>query len=237
MNFWYILMIIFTIMTFFASFIIRRKQNRSALIGYITWILLSLYFIVEYIVIKTTEAPYNFYKQPMSDLGVTTCGKNTYVIANYLICSPNHLLMNWTFTLTGIAIFVGAILIQPSWPNHRRIKLATILLIIFGLSYSVSGIIPADINFKWHTLSALPGMVVHIPALIMIGNSVKTKWPKLSIWTYVCVFISTTSLLLLFFQPFVDLPGGLLQRILYGSVYLWMTVTAIILWKYERITN
>jgi len=180
-------------------------------------------------------APYNLLYQPMSDLGVTTCGPDTYPLALYEICSPSHLLMNWTFALTGVVIAVGAILLDQFWPRGRRATSATVLLVIYGLSYAISGIVPANIGFAWHTLGALPGMIAQIPALLLIALTVRDRMPQLAVWTSVCLAITTGMLLLLALQPVVPgLPGGLLQRLLYGSVFLWMVGTAIFLWKNGR---
>lgn len=187
---------------------------------------------MEAMVIRAATAPYSFLKQPMSDLGVTVCGMDTYVLASYRICSPYHWLMNWTFFLTGLAIFIGAVFVYPLWPKKLSIKIATICLCIFGVSYGISGIVPADIHFNWHTLSALPGMIVQIPAMVLISKAIYQRMPALAWWTIVCTVITAASLVMLFLQPvFSNLPGGLLQRILYGSVYIWLTVTAIVLWR------
>lgn len=226
----YFFMVVITILALIFT-LFFRKQIIATKIGFISWISLSLYFPIEYLIIKATTAPYNFLTQPMSDLGVTTCGINTHLLAPYEVCSPYHLLMNWTFTVTGIVTFVGAICLHQFWPNNKQTKIATGLLVIFGLSYNISGIFPADVSFLWHTLGALPGMVVQIPALLLIGLAIRKIMPKLAIWTYFSTLLTTCSLVLLFFQTSLNLPGGLLQRILYGSIYLWMTVTAIVLWR------
>lgn len=227
----YFWMSVLTIIICCGAFLLRNKCGLTEKIGLICWITLSLYFVIEYIVIKATTSSYHLFTQPMSDLGVTSCGRGTYPLAPYEICSPYHLLMNWTFTLTGIVIFVGAISLHRFWPNQSQTRIATFLLAIYGLSYTISGISPADIHFYWHTLGSLPGMVVQIPALIMIGLAIHKKMPILARWTFLCVLFTTAAFILLLFQPlFADLPGGLLQRILYGSVYLWMTSTALVLW-------
>lgn len=220
------------------TLLLRNKRAMTAKIGFICWIALSLYFVFEYIVIRATTSFYSIFAQPMSDLGVTICGRETYPLAPYEICSPYHLLMNWTFAITGIVIFVGAISLHQFWPNQRQTRIATFLLVIYGLSYTISGIFPADINFLWHTLGSLPGMVVQIPALMMIGFAIRKQMPKLARWTFFFVLLTTAALILLFFQPiFTDFPGGLLQRVLYGSVYLWMVITAFVLWMKSLIID
>lgn len=224
------LMGILTVVLLMTALVLRNKCKLTIIFGALSWITLLCYFVIEYIVIQSSTAPYNFLKQPMSDLGVTACGKNTYELAAYEICSPHHLVMNWTFTLTGIMIFTGAIFLHSFWPNNRKIKIATVLFVIFGLSYSVSGIFPADINFLIHTFASLPGMFVQIPALIIIGKAIKNTMPKLSKWTYFCLTLNLLSLLFIFLQPvFPELPGGLMQRMLYASVWLWMIITGTVL--------
>lgn len=230
----YFLMAFLVIIIFCVAFIYRRKYAVIKKIGFISWISLIIYFIIEYFVIRATTTPYDYLVQPMSDLGVTTCGSETYVLATYEICSPYHLLMNWTFTFTGIVIFVGALFLHQCWNDSKLTRVATALLVTYGISYTTSGIVPADISFLWHTLLALPGMFVQIPALLIIGRSMRIRMPKLSLWTFTCALINISILILLFLQPFIGLPGGLLQRMLYGSVYLWMIITAIMLWKSSK---
>ncbi|WP_163581087.1 DUF998 domain-containing protein [Gracilibacillus saliphilus] len=228
----YIWMAALTVISFLIVLLLRNQRTIIARIGFVSWISLSLYFVMEYIVIQATTAPYHFLEQPMSDLGVTSCGKNTYPLAPYEICSPYHLLMNWTFAVTGIVIFVGAIALHQFWPDNKKTSIATVLLVIFGLSYNISGIIPADINFLWHTLGSMPGMIVQIPALVLISIAIRNVKPSLAIFTCICTVVTTCSLILLFYQPpFISLPGGLLQRILYGAVYFWMVITAVVLWR------
>lgn len=228
----YVLMAMVTVAACVGALPLRARPRAAARIGFACWISLSVYFVIESIVILRVTAPYSLLYQPMSDLGVTICGIDTYPLALYEICSPSHLLMNWTFTLTGVVIAVGAILLHQFWPRGLQATFATVLLVIYGLSYAISGIVPANIGFAWHTLGALPGMVAQIPALLLIALTVRGRMPQFAAWTSVCLLITTGMLLLLALQPVVPgLPGGLLQRLLYGSVYLWMVGTAIFLWK------
>ncbi|WP_080873738.1 DUF998 domain-containing protein [Oceanobacillus timonensis] len=227
-----IAMVIVACIVFLSMFLLRKPNRHSIRIGLISWIVLSAYFFIEAMVIRAATAPYSFLDQPMSDLGVTSCGTDTYVLATYAICSPYHWLMNWTFFLTGMAILIGAVFLYPLWPKTLSAILASVFIGIFGASYSISGIVPADIHFNWHTLTALPGMVVQVPAMILISIAIYQKMPRLFWWTIICTAVSTGALLSLFLQPvFTDLPGGLLQRILYASVYIWLTGIAVGFWR------
>ncbi|GAB6928948.1 hypothetical protein JCM10914A_29310 [Paenibacillus sp. JCM 10914] len=228
-------MVVVTIAVFLTMYLLRNHRKSMKKMGFISWIALSVYFLIEYIVIQRTTAPYQWLKQPMSDLGVTTCGPDTHPLASYVICSPGHLWMNWTFTLTGLCIIMGAIGLHSCWPASRQTRIATALWVVYGLSYTISGIIPADVNFLWHTLGSLPGMLVQIPALVLIGLAIRKEMPLLSRWTFFCALVTTSVLLLIMLQPvFTQFPGGLLQRIFYAAAYVWMSVTAIALWLSRR---
>src|SRR5699024_12402172 len=88
--------------------------------------------------------------------------------ATFEICTAYHLLMNWTFTFTGIVIFVGALFVNQCWNDSKLTRVATALLVTYGISYTTSGIVPADISFLWHTLLALPVMFVQITAFLIL---------------------------------------------------------------------
>lgn len=224
----YLLMTVLAIVLIVALLILQRWQRPAVVVGQISWLAISLYFLIEYLVIRATTLPYDPLHQPMSDLGVTGCGEGMYALANYAICSPMHLTINWAFTLAGLMTIAGALSLRYWLPSGRKMRAITVLWVIYGLSNVAAGIVPADIDFWLHTLGSLPSMVVQIPALILIALVFGKPRPLLALWTWTAAVVTTASLMLLFVQPGpLNVPGGLLQRILYGSVYLWMSVTAI----------
>lgn len=206
-----------------------RGRAAAGLVGAVTWLPQIVYFGIEVIVESATTQPYDMRFQPMSDLGVTQCGTLTHPLAEYAICSPLHMLMNWTMAVCGTLIAVGALLLRPRFPKGRQVTAAMWLLVVFGAGNTVPGAIPADHDFVWHVVASLPGMVVQIPALYLLGRALQSGRPKLAVWTHVCATIAALSLVLLFLQPVLDLPGGLVQRSLYGAVFIWCTVTAVVL--------
>ena len=231
----YVLMTVLALLVIALLFVLQRWPKPAVVLGHISWLALSLYFLVEYLVIQATTLPYDPLHQPMSDLGVTGCGESLYALSDHAICSPLHLTMNWTFTIAGLATIAGALSLRLWLPPGRKTRAATILWIIHGLSSIAAGIVPADIDFWLHTLGSIPSMVVQIPALILIALLVRGSRPALSVWTWTAAVVTTASLVLLFVQPGpLSIPGGLLQRILYGSVYVWMSVTAIAAWRGSR---
>lgn len=205
----------------------RNTSAYPAKIGLLSWMALLLYFPIEMLIISRTTKPYSIMDQAMSDLGVLSCGSNTYPLALYEICSPMAHEMNIVFILTGMLTAAGAVLLHRFWGNSKRTVSATILFVIFGLGYTISGIFPADVNFWAHTLPSLPTMFVQLPAMYFIAKAIKDKWPHLARFTFICMMISMLSLVLII----IGFPAGLMQRLLYFSVWFWMGVTAIILWR------
>mgnify|MGYP000976910506 CR=1 FL=1 len=207
-------------------YVYRNKSPYPVKIGLLSWMALLLYFPAEMLIISRTTKPYSIMDQAMSDLGVLSCGSDTYPLAAYEICSPLAHEMNIIFILTGMLTVAGAVLLHRFWGNSKWTVSATILFVIYGLGYTMSGVFPADVNFWSHTLPSLPTMFVQIPAMYFISRAIKDKWPGLARFTFICMFISALSLVLII----IGFPAGLMQRLLYFSVWFWMGVTAIILW-------
>ncbi|KKK34162.1 hypothetical protein WN59_09445 [Salinicoccus sediminis] len=210
-----------------AFFIAKRGSRTSDTAGFMSWILLIFYFPVEWIVTSRMISAYSFMNQPMSDLGVERCMSHAYSLAPYHICSPLSGLMNITFIVTGILIALGAVLLHRFFGEGIGVRIATGMWVVYGLGYSISGIFPADVNFSVHTIFSLPGMVLQIPAMLIIAKTIRDKMPGFSVWTYICAALSALSLVLIV----IGFAPGLMQRLLYGFVWLWMIVGAIILWR------
>lgn len=221
---------IVTVVLIIISSILYAYRNTSPFpsrMGLLSWMALLSYFPIELVIISQTTKPYSIMDQAMSDLGVLSCGYDAYPLSAYEICSPMAHEMNVIFILTGMLIASGAVLIHHFWGGSKWTIVATVLLVIYGLGYTVSGIYPADINFLAHTLPSIPSMLFQIPAMYIIARFIRHKWPGLAQFTFVCMSISTLSLILMI----IGLPAGLMQRLLYFSVWFWMGITAIILWR------
>ncbi|GAA4919518.1 uncharacterized protein DUF998 [Stackebrandtia albiflava] len=205
-----------------------RDGRPRRIAGVLAWLLPLGYILVEVVAISAGTVPYDPSAQPMSDLGVTTCGTGTYPLADYPICSPLHDLVNWANVLAGTGIAAGAMWLRGTWPPGRRTTAATVLLVVFGLCNAIPGLIPADVDFVAHVAGTLPGMVVQIPALFLLAAVLRRAGATgPARWTTVCATATTLALVLIPVQPFLDLPGGLLQRALYFSVYLWAAVAGV----------
>jgi len=229
----YVLMSAVWVVAVFTAWRLRGWRPATT-IGALAWLPLIAYFGIEVIVGHATTEPYDPLLQPMSDLGVTACGVNKYPLAEQALCSPLHMVMNWTMAISGTLIAAGALLLRSRFPLGRRVTAATWLLVVFGVSNTLPGAIPADLGFTWHVITSIPGMVVQVPALFLFGRALWPDNPKLAVWSHACAGIAALSIALLIVQSMFELPGGLLQRVLYGVVFAWCSVVAVAVLRGSR---
>lgn len=191
-------------------------------IGFLSWIATCLYFFIEPFFILTSTAPYSYLHHAMSDLGVTSCGNFTYELAPYEICSPNHLGMNLLFILNGLTFCIGVLYISQYLEKSIITRTATSFLLLIGISTSVSGLIPADINLIGHSLLVWMAMVTVFPGLFIFAKNLKV----ISVWTYFCLICLFLIILLISLIPFFPFPSGLLQRLFYFILFIWGTLAS-----------
>ena len=199
----------------------------SQKVGILSWFATCLYFLVEPFFILTSTAPYSFLHHAMSDLGVTSCGTYTYLIAPHEFCSPHHFWMNVLFIINGLTLSIGVLHISQSLKKTRKSQLATAFILILALGNIVSGFIPADINLFWHSIFAQLGMITVLAGLWIYASSLKSG----KYWTYGCLVFLLVILILIMLVFFVPMPTGLLQRLFYLITFIWGTVLSFILSK------
>ena len=197
----------------------------SASLGIGSWIFAIAYFLYEPFAIRATTAPYHWIQQPMSDLGVTECGKDTYILAAYELCSPHAYVVNVLFFLTSIALLIGSIYIYQQVDKSQVVQLANVGLIIFAVGVGFS-VIPANLNFLWHTIPSVLSMMVIGPAIGLYAM----KFNKGKGLSYVaCILLSVlfVSFFVMIVTPFEI--GGLLQRLFYLVAYGWGLVISLMI--------
>lgn len=200
----------------------------SKKIGVLSWLVTCCYFLIEPFFIYTSLVPYSFLYHAMSDLGVTSCGKYTYALAPYAICSPHHLWMNALFIINGLTLSIGILYLAQHLEKTKVRHLATIFLLLLALGNIVSGFIPADIDLFWHSIIAQVGMLTTIAGLGMYAKLLPTGRN----WTLACLIILVLILVLVLFVFFFPMPVGLLQRLFYFVIFIWGTVLA--LWNVKQ---
>lgn len=204
-----------------------RRSGAAKAAGAACWLALAAYIPIELAVMNASTVPYDPMRQVVSALGVTVCDSEPNPLVGDAPCSPQHLLMNWTFTVTGIAIAIGALCLRPLLPAERRVTAAAWMLAAVGLGYITSGVIPADVDLFWHTVLAIPGMFLQIPAWIMLARALRGPYPALAYWTVAAVAVHLAGIAGLIVSPFVDGPGGLFQRATIWPTYVWAVGAAV----------
>ena len=137
-------------------------------VGGAAWVLTVLYFIGQMVAQAAWKTPYSLIDNRVSDLGSTACGRT---VANTLICSPLHAVMNLTFILTGGLILVGLFLTRSIWPRRRLTTWGLALLGVAGAGTMLVGLSPENVNVVLHVIGAL-----NIPAgnvaMILLGLAI-----------------------------------------------------------------
>ncbi len=120
------------------------------------WLLRPLYVATEVVVAAATTGGYRFADDTVSDLGAVGCD------ASY--CSPRHDVMNGSFVVFGVLLALGAVLLAP-----RIGRVATVLLVVSGMSSVGVGLAPVDQDAGLHTLVATPLFVAQPVALLVLA--------------------------------------------------------------------
>jgi hypothetical membrane protein len=103
---------------------------------------------------------YSFRRNYISDLGAVRCGGS---------CSPLHALMNASFVLQGVLIFVGAFVVWPLFPRGALSWLALGLIAASGLGVGVVGVAPEDFAPGWHYLGAAENLLFCNAGACLLG--------------------------------------------------------------------
>jgi hypothetical membrane protein len=145
----------------------RSASELRLPVGGAAWVLTALYFIGQIVAQAAWTTSYSLIDYRVSDLGSTACGRT---VANTLICSPLHAVMNLTF-LTGVLILVGLFLTRSIWPRRRLTTWGLVLLGVAGAGTILVGLSPENVNVVLHVIGAL-----NIPAgnvaMILLGLAI-----------------------------------------------------------------
>ncbi len=123
-------------------------MNR-AMVGGLAWASIAHYFVVEEVVRRGWSLPYSRQTNVISDLGAVTCG--TY--EGREICSPDHVWINVSFALVGVAAGVGAVLVRTVAPDLIT-RPALALYAAGGVGSVLVGLFPEDTIGPLHGLGA-----------------------------------------------------------------------------------
>ncbi|WP_255770402.1 DUF998 domain-containing protein [Pseudarthrobacter sulfonivorans] len=149
------------------------------------WSVLSVlqYFVAEAAVIDAWAGPQPYDRRTgyISDLGAVHCG----IHADRDVCSPLNWLMNASFVVQGLGMFLGALLLSSALlcvaarpgatvrRSHRKPWLAAVWVRILigtaGAGTTIVGLVPEDVGSGWHYAGALMYFIAGASALLLLG--------------------------------------------------------------------
>jgi hypothetical membrane protein len=114
------------------------------------WVGCLQFFVAEAVAAGGFVGSYEYRRNYISDLGALSCGEN---------CSPLHALMNASFMLQGVLIFMGAVVVWPLFPRGTLSRLGIGLVAASGLDVAIVGLAPEDTLPGWHYLGAAENLL------------------------------------------------------------------------------
>src|SRR6201996_8352267 len=124
------------------------------------WVGCLQFFAVEAIAAAGFAGSYSYRRNYISDLGALSCGEN---------CSPLHALMNTSFVLQGVLIFVGAVVVWPLLARGALSQLALGLVAASGFGVALVGLAPEDFTPGWHYLGAAENLLFCNAGAALLG--------------------------------------------------------------------
>jgi hypothetical membrane protein len=202
----------------------RSGSELRLSVGGAAWVLTALYFIGQIVAQAAWTTSYSLLDNRVSHLGSTACGRT---VANTLICSPLHAVMNLTFVLTGVLILVGLFLTRSIWPRRRLTAWGLVLLGVAGAGTILVGLSPENVNVMLHVIGAL-----NIPAgnvaMILLGLAI---WRDRREMAGFSVVAGVVGLLGMLAGPFLVIltghGGGLAERIALYPLIVWLIVCGL----------
>ncbi|HTP20592.1 MAG TPA: DUF998 domain-containing protein [Solirubrobacteraceae bacterium] len=201
---------------------LRSFTDRHRLLGPVIWVATVEYFVVQYVVASQWPTPYSLLRNPISDLGNTSCG----VYDGRPVCSPQYRLMNLAFMGLGLLIAVGAPLIHQEFRERRLARLGFCGMVIAGLGTVLVGLSPENVNHTFHVIGAAGPFLVGNIALIILACTL-TMSMSVRLLTGIAGGVGLVGLIgLLLFSLGVDigLGQGGVERVAAYPQSIWLIV-------------
>lgn len=167
---------------------------------------------------------YSFAGSTVSDLGNTSCRQ----VRGDLLCSPWHAGMNTAFIWFGTTLALGALLWGSRHLPGRAGRASVVLWCVSGIGSIGVGLVPVNEDPTTHSLVALPIFFAQPAAVLLLGLSLRSTWPRLAAGSYVVAALSVVGA-----AGFGVLVGGdssvigAFERLALWPGYVWVSVVAV----------
>lgn len=131
---------------------------------------LALGIIVEIIAARRFSPPYDWIRNTISDLGVTTCTTMHNYYGAVELCSPAHAWVNTSMAVGGLAM-VGLATVRVRTAGFDRF--AGLSWVVAGVSTLAIALVPLDVSPELHTFVSVPQLVA-LP-LAVFASSLKYR--------------------------------------------------------------
>lgn len=137
--------------------------------GAVCWLVgVVQYFVTQFVVAGAWTTPYSLVNNFISDLGNSQCGMFAvpHGTPSY-VCSPEHGLMNASFSLAGLLTLAGVVLLWRAWPRRPLVTTALVVFLVAGVLRTMVGLVPENANFTLHLLAAFNIPVAAVAILLL----------------------------------------------------------------------
>ncbi|RNE48099.1 DUF998 domain-containing protein [Corynebacterium alimapuense] len=184
---------------------------------------LLMFFAVvgEFIAAASFTPAYDWVGNTISHLGATTCTSIVYPLDVVPVCSPEHLLLNSSLVVSGMAM-LGIALVGRFTKGFSY--WASLLWFVTGMSTMASGLIPLDVSPEWHLFVTTP-LYLSMPLAVLAGAIQLQGW--VSRVGYGFAIIGLCAGLWLALYAGTQAYDGLLERLVIWPSTLWVALAAI----------
>jgi hypothetical membrane protein len=132
----------------------KLSIRRAALMGFA--LLMSLSILVELVAARFFSPPYDWIRNTVSDLGVTSCTTLHTYYGSVNLCSPAHPWVNASMAISGLAM-IGLATVRVRTAGFDRF--AGLAWVVAGVSTLAIGLVPLDVSPELHTFVSIPQIV------------------------------------------------------------------------------
>lgn len=201
---------------------IKVFADNYPFVGPALWILSIQYLIVQWIVASAWPTAYSWFNNTISDLGNTVCSP----YGGRQVCSPQHALMNASFIMLGITMYLGAMLLYHEFQKSLGSIVGFSFMALAGFGTLLVGLFPENSVGSLHYLGALLAFLIGNIGVVILGLSLDVpRWFKA--YSILTGLATLTALLLFYTHTYLGLGIGGMERLASYPQTIWLIVFGI----------